>query len=174
MTEAERLKVQEEIKEAVQRMSLFSAQLYYHLTKEMVEDYGLDAAKETIKKAIRGFGLERGANIRENCFKSGVEPTIDNLHDHYDMPIEEGWSPHSHHTEGVKIEKEKDVVSEGCTESCIFADYWISKNWSEVGYLYCAVDNAIREAYNPNILYEPEKNILLGDDSCTATSSYKK
>ena len=50
MTEAERLKVQEEIKEVVQRMALFSAQLYYHLTKEMVEDYGLDAAKETIKK----------------------------------------------------------------------------------------------------------------------------
>ena len=76
---AERLKVQEEIKEAVQRMPSFPSATYYHLTKEMVEDYGLDAAKRNNKKSNPWIWPERGANIRENCFKSGVEPTMDNL-----------------------------------------------------------------------------------------------
>ncbi len=78
------------------------------------------------------------------------------------MPIAEGWSPHSHHTEGVKIEKEKDVVSEGCTESRFFCRLLISKNWSEVGYLYCAWIMLFAKLIIRNILYEPEKIFFWG------------
>ncbi|MDD4679992.1 MAG: L-2-amino-thiazoline-4-carboxylic acid hydrolase [Clostridia bacterium] len=174
MKKEEEIYERDAIKDAVQRMSIFSAQLYYHLTKEMVNDYGKEAAMETIKRAIREFGLERGANIRQKCLDSGMEPTIYNLHLNYDMPIAEGWSPESKKRENIVEENEKDVIEDGCTKSCIFADYWLGRDWADIGYLYCAVDDAIREAYNPDILYVPEKNIIKGDDACTAVSSYKK
>lgn len=173
MTNEEQKQVQEAISEAVHRMSIFSAQLYYHLTKAMVDDFGKEKAIASIQKAIREFGLERGKNIRENCEKHGVEPTIHNLHPFYDMPIDEGWAPESIPRQ-INLQDEKDDVEDGCTKSCIFADYWKEKEWAEIGYLYCAVDPAIREAYNPEIIYTPQKNILKGDDSCTAVSSYKK
>lgn len=174
MTNDEIIQVQEDIKQAVQRMSVFSAQLYYHLTKQMVEDFGKEAAIEAIKKAIKNFGSERGRNIRDNCINSGNEPTISNLHPFYDMPIAEGWSPQSKIREDIVINEEKDIVEDGCTKKCVFAEYWLSKDWAEIGYLYCAVDDAIREAYNPEIEYITKKNIIKGDDSCTSTSSYRK
>ncbi len=174
MTNEEILQVQEDIKDAVQRMSLFSAQLYYHLTKAMVENFGKEAAIEAITKGIRNFGLERGQNIRDNCVKSGKKPTISNLHPFYDMPIAEGWSPEDKIRENIVINEEKDIIEDGCTKQCVFAEYWMHKNWEEIGYLYCAVDDAIREAYNPDIEYVPKKNIIKGDDSCTSTSFYRK
>lgn len=174
MKKEEEIHEMDAIKDAVQRMSIFSAQLYYHLTKQMVDDYGKEAATETIKKAIREFGLERGSNIRQKCLDAGVEPTIHNLHPNYDILITEGWSPESKQRKSIIVENENDVIEDGCTKNCIFADYWMSRDWADIGYLYCAADDAIREAYNPDILYVPEKNIIKGDDSCTAVSSYRK
>ena len=50
--------------EATVRMAIYAAQMYYHLTYQMVQDYGEEAATKTIKKAMHEFGVERGKNIR--------------------------------------------------------------------------------------------------------------
>lgn len=155
-----------EVQDAVQRMAKFTAQLYYHLTKAMIEDFG-EPAKKTISKGIRNFGLERGKNIAESAKKAGEKLTISNILKFYDMPIAAGWAPKS-----AAAEEEKDIYT-GCTKSCVFADYWIEKGWRDIGKIYCEVDYAIREGYNEEISYTAEKNILKGDDCCTSFTKYK-
>lgn len=154
-----------EVTDAVQRMADFTALLYYHLTKAMMEDFG-DSAKETINKAIKEFGLERGRNIAEKVKAAGEELTIDNLDKYYDMPIAAGWGPEPKYDESGR--------KHSCTKSCTFADLWLSKNWDEIGKIYCEVDPAIRLGYNPDIIYTPTKNILDGDSCCESITEYKK
>lgn len=156
----------EKNKENIQRMAIFSAQLYYHLTKAIVDDFGEEAAERVIKKGIYEFGLERGKNIAEKVKAKGLKLSNENLDKFYDMPIDEGWSP--------EREEDEKEVTYGVTRSCIFADYWISKNWQKFGRLYCEVDPAIREGFNPKLSYEPQTNILDGDDICSAYTRYKE
>ena len=146
----------DKVADAVKRMSLFTAQLYYHLTKAMVEDYGKEGAKKTIAKGIKAFGLERGENIANTVLAKGLKLTNENLDKYYDMPISEGWSPEREIVEKTKEDKKMRVIS------------------GKIGRLYCEVDLAIREGYNENLLYEPEKNILDGDECCSAFTKSKK
>ncbi len=153
----------QEVGKAVQRMAGFTALLYYHLTKAMIDEYG-DDAKAVIKKAIKEFGLERGQNIAKKVLENGEELTIANLDKYYDMPISQGWEPSAEYKEKIK---------RSTTESCVFAQVWIEKAWQEVGHIYCEVDPAIREGYNTNIEYTPDKNLLMGDSFCSSVTRYK-
>ena len=157
-------KVQQEVHEAVVRMAEFSALLYYHMAQAVLEEYG-DGAKAVIKKAIREFGLERGRNIARKVREAGEEPTIANLDKYYDMPIGQGWAPSADYEGGEKHSR---------TEECTFANLWLEKSWAEIGRIYCEVDPAIREGYNPEIQYTPQTNILRGDPFCSSVTTYKK
>jgi hypothetical protein len=147
-----------------QRMAKFTALLYYHLTKAMVEKYG-EGAREAIKAGIRAFGIERGSNIAGQVKEAGLDLTIEHLDKFYDMPIAQGWSPNASYVEGKKYSR---------TEACAFAEVWKEKGWTEIGRLYCDVDPAIREGYNPNISYTPKENLLEGDSFCASETEYKK
>lgn len=153
----------QEVRDAVGRMAEFTALLYYHLTKAIIEEYG-EAAKPVIQKAIRQFGLERGRNIARKVKEDGQELTIANLDKYYDMPISQGWGPSADYEGGVKQSR---------TEDCTFANVWLEKSWAEVGRIYCEVDPAIREGYNPDIEYTPDRNILKGDPFCSSVTRYK-
>ena len=153
------------VQDAVTRMAIYAAQMYYHLTHEMVKDYGKEAATETILRAMHGFGVERGKNIRKKVDDLGLEPTIENMEKNYDMPIDEGWAP--------AYAGEDDPIKYFKTSACVYADYWIEKDWREIGRLYCEVDPAIREGYNDDIIYHCDHIILDGDDYCDGTSRYK-
>lgn len=155
---------QDKIREGVKRMSDFTALLYYHLTKAMIDTYG-DSAKDVIKKAIHNFGYDRGQRIAAKVRAAGLELTIENLDKFYDMPIDEGWAPQrAYEADGAKNSK---------TESCSWAEFWINMNWAEIGYIYCSVDPAIREGYNPNIVYHSTHNIFRGDKFCSSVTAYK-
>ena len=161
MEKNEKTKVQD----AVNRMAVYTAQMYYHLTNEMVKDYGKEAATKTILKAMHEFGVERGKNIRAKVDAAGEEPTIENLERFYDMPIDEGWAPeYSGEDEPIKYFK---------TKACVYADYWIAKDWREIGRLYCEVDPAIREGYSGDLIYHVDHIILDGDPYCDGTPRYR-
>lgn len=55
--------------EATVRMAIYAAQMYYHLTYQMVQDYGEEAATKTIKKAMHEFGVERGKTSEPRLMK---------------------------------------------------------------------------------------------------------
>ena len=153
---------------AVSRMAEHMAALYYWLTKEMVADYGEEAACETIRRAVREFGLERGRNIRDEVLKDGEPLTIENLDRYYDIPVAEGWSNAAVYENGEK---------HNTTASCTFADVWMERGWTKIGQIYCLVDPAIREGYTeghePALTYTTDKNVMRGDGCCTSVTGYK-
>ena len=63
------------IGEAVRNMSVLMANMYYHLTKAVIEDF-CDEAKESIKRAIIEICHERGRNIAKNLMDAGLKSDI--------------------------------------------------------------------------------------------------
>ena len=105
--------------EATVRMAIYAAQMYYHLTYQMVQDYGEEAATKTIKKAMHEFGVERGKNIRAEVDEKGLEPTVQNLDKCYDMPIDDGWAPDRDKIGRLYCEVD-DAIREGFSEDLIY------------------------------------------------------
>lgn len=151
------------IGEAVRNMSVHMANLYYYLTKAVIEDFGEDA-KKSFERAIIEFGHERGRKIAEQVKAEGLPLTLENLDRFYDIPIAEGWDLHRTYEEDKKY---------NVTDSCTFADVWLEKNWADVGHIYCLVDIALREGYSSNVEFRPVKNILKGDENCQSLSVYR-
>ena len=151
--------------EATVRMAIYAAQMYYHLTYQMVQDYGEEAATKTIKKAMHEFGVERGKNIRAEVDEKGLEPTVQNLDKCYDMPIDDGWAP----------DRDREDVPDNYsrTDKCWYADFWMERNWHKIGRLYCEVDDAIREGFSEDLIYVPDKNIINGDGWCDSKTYYR-
>ena len=73
------------IGEAVRNMSVHMANMYYYLTKAVIEDFG-DEAKKSFERAIIEFGHERGKAIREEVLAAGLPLTMENLDRFYDIP----------------------------------------------------------------------------------------
>ena len=63
------------IGEAVRNMSVHMANMYYYLTKAVIEDFG-DEAKNSFALAIIEFGHERGKAIREEVLAAGLPLTM--------------------------------------------------------------------------------------------------
>jgi len=151
------------IKDAVQNMAVHMANMYYHITKAVIEDFG-DDAKKSIEKAIIEFGLERGRKIADQVKAAGLPLTIENLDRFYDIPLAEGWD--------LNREYENDC-RHNITENCTQALVWLEKDWAEIGHIYCLVDFAIREGYSENVEFKAVKNLLKGDPYCESITVYK-
>lgn len=151
------------IGEAVNNMSVHMANLYYYMTKAVIEDFG-EEAKKSIERAIVEFGHERGRKIAAQVKEAGLPLTIENLDRFYDIPIDEGWNLQKTY---------EDNQRHNITASCTFANVWIEKGWSEVGHIYCLIDIAIREGYSENVEFKPVKNVLEGDSCCESLTVYR-
>lgn len=151
------------IGEAVRSMSVLMANMYYYLTKAVIEDFG-EGAKESFRRGIIEFGHERGKKIAQEVLAAGLPLTLENLDRFYDMPIAEGWDLHRAYENDMKM---------NITDSCTFASIWLEKDWAEVGHIYCLVDTAIREGYSSNVKFCPVKNILEGDPHCQSLTVYR-
>ena len=83
------------IGEAVRNMSIHMANMYYYMTKAVIEDIG-DEAKDSFKRAMMEFGHARGKKIAEEVLAAGLPLTIENLDGHIyclvDTAIREGYS----------------------------------------------------------------------------------
>lgn len=156
--------VREEVRAAVQSMARFAALLYYHLTREILAACPGDG-RAIIRRAVRNFGLHRGREIAERVRRANLPLTVENLQRFYDMPIVSGWEP--------KADRRPDGYYSR-TEACTFARVWQDLGYREVGRLYCEVDPALREGYNPAIEYVAVTNILDGDPYCSSVSRYRE
>ncbi len=151
------------IGEAVRAMSVHMANMYYYMTKAVLEDFG-DEARKSFERAIIDFGHERGRKIAEQVRADGLPLTLENLDLYYDIPIAEGWDVHRSYENDEK---------HNITDSCTFADVWMEKDWAEIGHIYCLIDIALREGYSDNVEFRPVRNVLKGDSCCESLTVYK-
>lgn len=154
------------IGEAVRNMSVHMANMYYYLTKAVIEDFG-DEAKKSFERAIIEFGHERGKAIREEVLAAGLPLTMENLDRFYDIPIAEGWDLHRTYENDMKM---------NITDSCTFATVWLEKDWSEVGHIYCLTDSNLN--HTGIYLYSKGKIMIhltfdyQSDEGCTTPGQY--
>ena len=132
----------------VRQMGRMFGLLFHHFAKTIVEELGDVKGKKIIHEAVYRYGFERGQKIRQIVKKKGLALTLENLAEHSDLP-NFGW--------------ESD--EEG-TIDCCYAQVWQEKGSERLGILYCDVDFAVLEGYNPTIKLKRLKNVLQGDTRC--------
>ncbi|MFX1300898.1 MAG: L-2-amino-thiazoline-4-carboxylic acid hydrolase [Promethearchaeota archaeon] len=122
--------------------------LFYHFAKKLVNEFGDKKGKRLILEAVRSYGTERGTAIREKVKNAGLELTLENFVKFSDLPAI-GWE---HTDEG--------------TTYCCYAEVWMDRGVEDLGRLYCEVDFALIEAFNPKIRVKRIGSILDGDPCC--------
>jgi hypothetical protein len=132
----------------VRGMGIMFGQLYYHFATTLLEEFGETKGKELILKAIRSYGHERGLQVKKEVLKHGLELNIENFRKFSDLPPL-GW----------EIEDDK-------IKYCPYADPLLEKGFKEHGILYCEVDFAKYEAYNPDMKVKRVKSLFKDDGYC--------
>jgi hypothetical protein len=141
-----------------------TALIHYAFTKTIIDELGKEKGKELAKKAIRLYGEMVGKKVRENTLAKGLPTLAENFQN--DLPTL-GWADR----EKVVVEGEKRAR----VHTCYLAEAWKELGVPEIGRLYCFVDQAKYEAYNPDLECVHTKNVLDGDPYCElAVRSRKK
>ncbi len=131
------------------------AKLYKYMSDEVINAVGKDQGEKIVRKAVWKFGKERGKNIRNKVLDNNLDLTLENMIKYYDMPLNNAWEAEVE----LKADMFKEVVS-----YCPFAQEWIESNSEELGYIYCEQDIALMKAYNENIDFNRNENIMDGTD----------
>lgn len=137
----------------VSRMARRIALLYRHFAEAMKEELGPSRAREITRKAIDAYGAQIGREVKEKNTAAGVPLSAANYAD--DIPAV-GWV------------MEPEIVNGEATvrvNSCPIADELKGMD-PELARIYCYVDQAKMEGYNPNLVYIHLKNMLDGDAFC--------
>jgi hypothetical protein len=103
------------------------------------------------------MGVDRGQRIRRVVDESGLEPNLDNMFKHYDLPIGAGWKATTEKVGTTQIK---------AFSYCPLAEVWQELGGDELDALYCDIDMAIIEGYNPDIEIERIESLLNGDGRC--------
>ena len=153
-------------KEAMQQMrSMISrtALLHYAFVQTLIEELGEKKGKALALKAIKRYGGFVGQEARKRAEEKGLPFTRENFQD--DLPAL-GWP-----------KREKVVVdgeNRAQVHTCYLADTWKKMRARKIGRLYCSVDQAKYEAFNPDLKCVHTKNVLDGDPFCEMAIRSKK
>jgi hypothetical protein len=147
------------MEEHLQRLLDLQAKFYYHLAYELISTFGIDG-EAAVRRAIRRFGRDRGAQVREEHLKQGLKLNLHNLFTYYDLPGDSRFRRN-------KIElTEETRLSE--TLECTFYNVW--RNYPDgnfIGRIYCEeIHHQIFGAYHPAVQTNLCCTLTQGDDRC--------
>lgn len=140
-------KIRSEENAAVRNAKLM-AELYYYMSKEIIDELGMEKGTEVIRNAVTAYGEARVKSMKEEAAERGIE--VETLEDYF---------------------KIRDMASDGWVNkmdppSCLYCplhDMW--NNHGElgnyVGKLYCDVDFILFNSFGFNLERE---NCLTTDD----------
>ena len=155
----------EEASEQVAMWARRMALMYHHLGEVLIEELGQDRAKEVMKKAIRRYGLDCGRRVRDEVKNMGLPLTPENFSRVPDLPK-------------YGLGERSVIFEEGEHRpkvlNCALARVWHEKGSEEMGRIYCSVDQAKFESYNPDIECRHLKNDLDGDGCCLLSIRWKE
>jgi predicted ArsR family transcriptional regulator len=132
------------------------AMLYYHFAGTLVEELGEEKGKALIRKAIHAYGTEVGERQRRRVTEAGYAASCENYKALPDLPAM-AWSQ-----DGMP----RMMLHGKETPVCPLAKYWIEKGASDLGRLYCHVDQAKYSTFDPECECRHLENVLDGDERC--------
>jgi hypothetical protein len=148
-----------ECTEQVQLMARRTALLHYYFSEAIIEELGEERGQELIKKAIWAYGKHCGSAVREGVEALGLPLTDENYDRVPDLPIY-GWETDMVETPAGD---ERQVALYCPIAAALKA---LGPRGMQLGRLYCYVDQAKYEAYNPSMDFIHTKNLLDGDNCC--------
>lgn len=131
------------------------AMLFAIMGDSIITHCGEKDGTKIIQDAIYRFGYERGKAIRERVLKDNKEITFENLEKYYDIPENHGWDSDSFVTDNKMREY---------TRYCPYAKKWQDMNMTDIGSMYCAVDESIMIGYFGDIEFERLKIFNKNDE----------
>jgi hypothetical protein len=140
-----------------------AALIQYAFTKTLIEGLEEKKGKKLARKAIKLYGEGVGKRVKEKTLAQGLPLIRENFQD--DLP-DLGWVDR----ERVEVEGEKRPR----TYTCHLAKVWQELGVPDLGRLYCFVDQAKYQAYNPELQCVHVKNVLDGDPYCELAVRTKK
>jgi len=146
----------EEATQAVNDMTRRVALLYLSFARTLVDTFGEEQGRELIAKIMRDYGTRIGQATRKRVEALGLEPTPENFNRGSDLsPI--GFNAGTAMVDG---EVRRRVYG------CVLAEVWREYGETELADLYCLVDPAKMEAYNPEYTMTHTRKVLWGDECC--------
>jgi hypothetical protein len=142
----------EAIKE-VRKMCRQFAMLYFHFSKVLVEEMGVEKAKPIIQKAIFSLAIDRSDQLREKAQLQGLPLTMETFAQITDLSMM-GW-----------------VKELGCNH-CPYAETWFKYfdqyPWfKSISTLYCdVIDTTNAENFTQNMSHKITENVLTGGKYC--------
>jgi hypothetical protein len=131
-----------------------AALIHYHYAKTLIDELGKEKGEELALKAIRAYGEAVGSKVKEQTLAKGLDLALENYQE--DLPSL-GWE-----IEPVLVDGEPRAR----VRECQLANVWQEQGDPAIGRLYCHMDQAKFQAYNPDLVCVHEKNVLDGDPYC--------
>ncbi len=149
----------QECTEEVKLMARRAALLHYYFSEAIIQELGEEKGKALIKKAIWAYGEHCGSTVREGVQAMGLPLTDENYGKVRDLP-KYGWETGMIETPEGEIRP----IATLCPLATTFQE--LGLRGVDLGRLYCYVDQAKYEAYNPEVNFIHAKNVLDGDEYC--------
>jgi hypothetical protein len=143
----------------VRLMARRTALLYYYFAKTLVDELGEEEGRRLIAKAVWAYGEHCGNAVRKGVEAMGLPPVDENFGRVRDLPSA-GWETSTvTHADG----RQNPIAA-----YCPLAAVWQALGAEAValGRLYCTVDQAKYNAYNPEYEFIHARNVLDGDEYC--------
>jgi hypothetical protein len=156
---AEKMISEQECSDQVKLMARRAALLHFYFSKTLVEELGEEEGMRLIKKAIWAYGGHVGRVIREKVEAMGLPNSEENFDKIPDLP-KYGWD-----TDVVTLPNgETHPIARFCPLAATLME--LGEEGYRLGRLYCYVDQAKQEAYNPDVDFIHAKNVLDCDPYC--------
>ncbi len=135
------------------RLALF----YHFVAQTLIEELGEEKAEDLIKRAIWSYGTHIGEVKRDQALEKGLGLACANLVRIPDLPSK-GWEFKS-----LEMLSEDEMQAEATL--CPIAKVFLEMK-TPLARLYCLVDQAQTEGFNPELECVHEQNVLDGDEVC--------
>jgi hypothetical protein len=148
-----------ECAEEIRLMARRAALLHYYFSKVIIDKLGEAEGEALIKEAIWNYGSHVGKSVRGGVEALGLPVTDENYSQVRDLP-KYGWDSETVTTEEVD---DQEVVTH-CPLAATFQE--LGPQGVKLGRLYCHVDQAKYQAYDPTKTFAHARNVLDGDPYC--------
>ncbi len=148
-----------ECAEEVRLMARRTALLHMYFSKAIIEELGEEAGRRLIQKAIHDFGAHCGRAVRAQVQALGLPLSEENYNKVRDLP-RYGWEVDSL----TLPDGEQRPIARFCPLAETFLEF--GEEGRRLGRLYCYVDQAKQQAYDPETEFVHPHNVLDGDAYC--------
>ena len=150
---------EQECADEVRLMARRMALLFSYFATTLIEELGEVEGKRLIEKSVQRSGEHCGRVIREAVIERGLPLSEGNFNLIRDLP-HYGWE-----IDAVQFASgETHTMVRYCPIAATFLE--MGPEAQKLGRLYCFIDQAKQNAYNPDEEYLHLKNILDGDPYC--------